>query len=117
MKDIGRSCNSPIVSIYDHEGKVLHTPNGSSKYYYNQCKDSRGVPFVASLPLMEVFEVDENYRFTGNILAYAKAGKLCVVTPKGVARGSKLCLDSVNYKNPMRTESSCTGAACTLRAW
>ena len=113
VKDIGRSCNSPIVSIQDHKGKALHSPEDpTSTYYYNQCKDSNGVPYVASLPLMEVFEVDENYRFTGNILAYAKGGKLCVVT-----KNSKLCLDSANYKNPTRSETPCTGTACTLKPW
>jgi hypothetical protein len=73
---------------------------------------------VASLPLMEVFEVDQQYRFTGNILAYAKTGKLCVVNPpKAGVKGSKLCLDSVNYKNPTRSESPCTGNACSLKPW
>ena len=112
VKDIGRSCNSPIVSIQDQNGKTLHSPDGQSEYYYNQCKDSHGVPFVASLPLMEVFEVDENYRFTGNILAYAKGGRLCVIT-----KNSKLCLDSTNYKNPTRSETKCTGGACSLKPW
>ena len=112
VKDIGRSCNSPILSIEDHKGEMLHEPEGRSKYYYNQCKDSHGVPYVASLPLMEVFEVDEDYRFTGNILAYAKGGKLCVVT-----KTSKLCLDSTNYKNPTRSETKCTGSACSLKPW
>lgn len=112
VKDIGRSCNSPILSIQDHKGEMLHSPEGPSKYYYNQCKDSHGVPYVASLPLMEIFEVDENYRFTGNILAYAKGGKLCVVT-----KTSKLCLDSTNYKNPTRSETKCTGSACSLKPW
>ena len=102
-----------IVSIQDHKGKALHSPEDpTSTYYYNQCKDSNGVPYVASLPLMEVFEVDEKYQFTGNILAYAKGGKLCAVT-----KNSKLCLDSANYKNPTRSDTKCTGGACSLKPW
>ncbi len=106
------------MSIQDHKGEALHIPEGPSRYYYNQCKDSRGVPYVASLPLMEVFEVDEKYRFTDNILAYAKRGKLCVVTPpKTDFKGSILCLDATDYKNPRRSEKLCTGGACSLKPW
>ncbi len=83
-----------IKAIYDHTGREQDLNTVLFEYGNEQ-----------ALPLLDVREVDQRYRFTGRQYASCKDGYFTITNRHILDGGYKLHVNSRNYRSPSRWES------------